>query len=381
MSGFGSEFDWSQFDNRTRTVAGKIRLGERNDEKGNPLGSNYEHFVMRDAYAENPEWMDIIGEEQPKVLYGYLLSHDYKDFLTPFYGMYGQNRTEGGKNIGGPAKCIGPGPSADGTPGLADHHAQKDSNGDIPKRECMGKLCPDYISKKCTLNMHFYFHAPHLDNGLPIRISSGSVVMASGIVNFMNEVNRRMSPQEITMTPIKIFRQPINLPMGKGSKKMKTHHILQLRFCNEQFYAKKFPLGYQRMYRGFLEGDQWMRHRAKEMSIYIEQDFQSYAINEPLQRAQLAGTVDPRGPEDEGIVNVTGNQDPIQETLQDPEFHDLFNTYMAKLDKGEPDPMTTKNWLGRFQAQMQKENIEGSLKDAVKARLFELLNPPTESKQ
>jgi len=196
---------------------GKIRLGLRHPEKGYPMKTDY--FVLP---KDNPDYDRIVElyGEKPKELPILIPVEDEEVWATQYYRAY--NMTYG-------LICKGDGEAATRMV-YADTEelpsANKGGTVKIIERECQGRECPEYQTKKCHEVMNLRFVLPEVP-GLGIwQIDTGS---KNSILN-INSCARMIKQAfgRISLIPLKLTFEPVQVNEPDTGKKQ-TVYVLNLR--------------------------------------------------------------------------------------------------------------------------------------------------------
>ena len=325
-------------------ILGKIRLGVR--QEGGAYPKDVHYFVLRDA----PGVAEVYGED-PSEIDAIFPSDDEHEVLPTWYKMYGTGKKDAnGKVIAGKLLCKGDGPRTDiidgetvESPGTAEYFMKRDpETREVPKRPCLGKNCPDYISDQCSQSMKVIVILPK------VSLYGGYVIDTTSwysIRSFHDQIAlvKSLNGGSFKFIPFKIVREETATPYWDKktkSEKVGMHHIMYLR-PNEKFFE--------------LHGAQVR----EKIAHFKNANFALTGVTQAVDHDSMEDhwPVLPAGASDEPVIDVAQKRPKAEDLLNDPDVLDAF----ARLETATGKQFNQK---ARLQGILQKQG-EDDLKQAV----------------
>jgi len=214
-------------------IIGIIRLGIRKEsERGTEYPSNVSHFVLHDA----PQVIDVYGES-PTELDILFPSDDFDATVPTWLKWYGAGmKGKDGKVIGGKLKCVGNGPTSEGTPGTAKYYDKMNqTTGEVPVRPCLGDKCPDWNdgrgNRQCKPNMTVYVMLPKVS---PFGVFAISTNSWNSIRSFYDQLQwiKNLNQGKIALIPFKLVKLEKKVrffDQKQGKEQEKVQWIMALK--------------------------------------------------------------------------------------------------------------------------------------------------------
>lgn len=330
-------------------IKGNIRLGTRTNGKL----QNEAYFVLNEV----PEVKEVYGE-QPDFLEVMFPGNNINYLIPANFEVWSGGKTDkDGNPVGGDLLCSGPGPSADGLPGIATWRnrdrlppveelaSDRDPKTGHVLRHCRAEQCSDWLDAKgyprCKQTMRLHFILPLVSPTNVYRITTHSWHAMFEIFKLLDWVNKT---EGLAYKSFKLLKEPKSIKRWDSAKGKESSRVMPiLRIEKDDMFLK-------------IHGE-----RLKEtLRLLRENQFMLLAAPEP----------EPLLIDGEGALDMEEAQPvvltPAQRAdlvLQDPEVWEAFDKLEAVM--GKTFPSAEARTKARHVYILQKEALSGNVRDNV----------------
>lgn len=231
-------------------VKGNIRLGTRIDGKL----ENKAHFVL----TEVPEVVEVYGPE-PEFLEVMFPGDDLNAVAPTALEYWTGTRGKDGSIIDGAMVCSGPGPFADGSPGIAiwkdrnrmppqdDCMGERDPKSGYVQRYCRGEGCSDWLDlkgfPKCKQTMRLYFILPRVSPTNVYRITTHAW---NSMYDFYRLLDWVRKTEGLAFKPFKIYKEAKTVKHWDAAKGREYQRAIPiLRVEKDDMFMQLYGAGIQ----------------------------------------------------------------------------------------------------------------------------------------
>lgn len=225
-------------------IKGNIRLGTRTNGKL----QNEAYFVLNEV----PEVKEVYGE-QPDFLEVMFPGNNINYLIPANFEVWSGGKTDkDGNPVGGDLLCSGPGPSADGIPGVAtwknrdrlppveEQASDRDPKTGHVLRHCRAEQCSDWLDAKgyprCKQTMRLHFILPLVSPTNVYRITTHSWHAMFEIYKLLDWVNKT---EGLAYKSFKLLKEPKSIKRWDSAKGKESSRVMPiLRIEKDDMFLK-----------------------------------------------------------------------------------------------------------------------------------------------